>query len=304
MSTLTLRQLEILVQVVDSGSFTACATHLGVSQAAVSDQIRSLEKLIGGTLFVRQPGKPVSMSATGQRVYERAKKILELASGILSESGDNPTQEKPLEVRVCAHSFIIAALQETTLAFETKHPNVKVRYDISLRDPVALKQRLSNGQTDIGFVYGMEGGSLPSGDQIGKQKLALFVRPGHPLLTSSSKIGREELEKYETIHLAAKSFLRELVADSLSRAEVKFRSAALETDEYPLILSATANSDCVTCIFEDEERKISRSHGLEKLDLSFEIPPLIVYRLLSDRALSNGTIARFSKAAERALSSC
>ena len=52
---MTLRQLEYLLAVAQTGSFTEAASHLHVSQPTLSQQIRALEAEIGGALVERLP---------------------------------------------------------------------------------------------------------------------------------------------------------------------------------------------------------------------------------------------------------
>ena len=56
----TLRQLEYLVTVVDTGSFTRAAETLHVTQPALSHQIQALERVVGGQLLERLPRSAAS----------------------------------------------------------------------------------------------------------------------------------------------------------------------------------------------------------------------------------------------------
>ncbi len=61
----TFRQLETFVVVVESGSFTNAAGRLGISPAAISDQIRALEQRMDCTLFDRRPGTTPVLNERG-----------------------------------------------------------------------------------------------------------------------------------------------------------------------------------------------------------------------------------------------
>ena len=59
--------------VVDKGSFTAAAKHLGITQPAVSAQIASLEASLGLQLFER--GRELMLSPAGESFLPYARRI-------------------------------------------------------------------------------------------------------------------------------------------------------------------------------------------------------------------------------------
>jgi DNA-binding transcriptional LysR family regulator len=77
-----LRQLRCLVAIVDAGSFTDAAIDLGVSQAAVSRALASLETVLGVRLL-RRTTREVSLTAAGSRVLPHARRTLAEADDIL-----------------------------------------------------------------------------------------------------------------------------------------------------------------------------------------------------------------------------
>src|SRR5579862_7770981 len=72
---MTLRQLEYFLAVVDERSFTAAAARLHVSQPTLSQQIRSLEREVGGSLLRRRPG-PLALTPAGKAVAEHAQVVI------------------------------------------------------------------------------------------------------------------------------------------------------------------------------------------------------------------------------------
>src|SRR3954453_17287035 len=69
------RQLAAFIAVVERRSFSQAAEQLGVTQPAVSLQIRSLEKRLGLQLLDRS-GRRVEPTAAGRRPYRRALRLL------------------------------------------------------------------------------------------------------------------------------------------------------------------------------------------------------------------------------------
>ncbi|HVH24267.1 MAG TPA: LysR substrate-binding domain-containing protein [Pseudonocardia sp.] len=78
---LSLNRLAVLVQVVDSGGFSAAARALYLSQPAVSSQIRALESSLGVQLVERLPGGARPTSA-GEAVVAKARTVFALLEEI------------------------------------------------------------------------------------------------------------------------------------------------------------------------------------------------------------------------------
>ncbi|MER7572599.1 LysR family transcriptional regulator [Streptomyces sp. NPDC126514] len=80
-----LRQLRCLVAIVDEGSFTDAALALGVSQAAVSRSLASLERALGVRLL-RRTSREVTPTGTGLRVLAHARRVLGEVDDLVREA--------------------------------------------------------------------------------------------------------------------------------------------------------------------------------------------------------------------------
>src|SRR5437868_437208 len=69
--------LETFAAVAESGTFTAAARRLCLSQAAVSQRIQALERTLGVALFQRGQG-PLALTEAGRTLYPLAQQILSL----------------------------------------------------------------------------------------------------------------------------------------------------------------------------------------------------------------------------------
>lgn len=81
---MSLRNLQIITAVARKGSFAAAADYLGLTQSAISLQIKNLEEELGVLLFERS-GRSPKLNANGRLVVERAEEILSLYDGIKEE---------------------------------------------------------------------------------------------------------------------------------------------------------------------------------------------------------------------------
>ena len=75
--------LRTYVAVVDLRSFTKAALKLGVTQPAVSAQIKRLQSLLGGDLFDRSV-QGVSLTSQGELVVSYARRLLSINDQIRS----------------------------------------------------------------------------------------------------------------------------------------------------------------------------------------------------------------------------
>src|SRR5438105_14696096 len=87
------RQLAAFCAVVERRSFSQAADQLGVTQPAVSLQIRSLEQRLGHQLLDRS-GRRVEPTEAGMRLYRGAQRLLAMDQQILQGMGDDREGER------------------------------------------------------------------------------------------------------------------------------------------------------------------------------------------------------------------
>ena len=76
-SSLDIGILKTLVMIVDAGGFTRAAERLGITQSAVSLQIKRLEEATGHSMFVRE-GRQVHLTRDGELLLDYAREIVRL----------------------------------------------------------------------------------------------------------------------------------------------------------------------------------------------------------------------------------
>ena len=137
--------LRTLVAVVDLRSFTKAAAKLGVTQPAVSAQIKRLQFLLGGELFDRSvPG--VSLTPQGEMVVSYARRLLSINDQIVHIGGSGPRPE--LVIRVGTPSEYIASILPAILAqFREHRPDVRFVVRTDFYDPLA--RQLRSGDIDL-----------------------------------------------------------------------------------------------------------------------------------------------------------
>ncbi|HEY1000627.1 MAG TPA: LysR family transcriptional regulator, partial [Streptosporangiaceae bacterium] len=86
-----LRQLRCLVAIAEAGSFTDAAIDLGISQAAASRTLASLESALGVRLL-RRTTREVTLTAAGSRVLAHARRALAAADDVVREAAAGPAR--------------------------------------------------------------------------------------------------------------------------------------------------------------------------------------------------------------------
>lgn len=117
-----LRQLRCLVAIVDEGTFTDAAIALGVSQAAASRTLASLERALGVRLL-RRTSRAVTPTPIGSRVVSHARRVLGEVDDLVREATSG-------QVRLRL-GYAWSALGRHTLDFQRRwdatHPETELR---------------------------------------------------------------------------------------------------------------------------------------------------------------------------------
>src|SRR5262249_35781477 len=89
--SIELRQLRCLIAIAEAGSFTDAAIDLGISQAAASRTLASLESALGGRPL-RRTTREVTLTAAGGRVLAHARRALAAAEDVVREAAAGPAR--------------------------------------------------------------------------------------------------------------------------------------------------------------------------------------------------------------------
>ena len=88
---LELRHLRCLVAIVDSGTFTDAAIELGISQAAVSRNLKALEQVLGVRLLHRT-SRTITPTTAGVHALAQARQVLAAADNLVAEATTGHTR--------------------------------------------------------------------------------------------------------------------------------------------------------------------------------------------------------------------
>ncbi len=159
-----IRQLRAFAAIAETGTFTATALRLHVTQAAISMQIKQLETELGVQLFVRAPRK-ILLTQAGEIFLERSRKILrdhDATVAIMAELAG----AKRGRLRVGSASAMVSTDPLPDILFRLRDKYQDADLNVTSGTSETLVKHIIAGELDIAFV------SLPV-DAQGIQTLVL-----------------------------------------------------------------------------------------------------------------------------------
>jgi len=129
LARIPLSAIRVFEAAARQGSFTRAAEELGVTQAAVSWQVKALEQRLDRRLFVRQP-REVSLTPAGERLARAATEAMTALRTALADLSD--TGEGVLAITT-VQTFATQWLAARLGAFQLAHPKIAVRLDTDNR---------------------------------------------------------------------------------------------------------------------------------------------------------------------------
>ncbi|MBM3599581.1 MAG: transcriptional regulator GcvA [Alphaproteobacteria bacterium] len=127
-------------------NFTRAAEELGLTQSAISHQIRSLEDQMGLQLFLRQPRQP-KLTAEGQRLAEAVRDGLGRIAGVVQALRE-VKDDRTLTVSLLP-GFAVKWLFPRLIRFDERHPDIQINVATS-----ALPVDFATGEADVAIRYG------------------------------------------------------------------------------------------------------------------------------------------------------
>jgi DNA-binding transcriptional LysR family regulator len=177
-----LRSIRALCAVAGSGSFTAAAAALGMTQSAVSQHVAALERHLGSALIVRG-SLPVELTPQGQALVRHGAAVLarlEIAEQELLEIAGQRSQRLRLgSFPTALTTFVPRAVTR----LRRTHPTVTVTIvDDHMQ---GLLAQLADGRIDLALVYDDEAVPLTLGPDARRVHLLddafrVLLPRGHP----------------------------------------------------------------------------------------------------------------------------
>ncbi len=174
-----IRQLRAFVAIAESGTFTAGALRVHVTQAAISMQIRQLENEIGAKVFVRAP-RHVILTEAGEQLLRRARHILREHDAALDEIAELAGAERG-RLRIGSASAMVLTEKLPAILKELRKQHPAAEIGVTSGTSEVLVDQILAGEVDIAFV------SLPvdvrgiKTERLSEDQLVAIASPRHKL---------------------------------------------------------------------------------------------------------------------------
>jgi DNA-binding transcriptional LysR family regulator len=181
---LDLRQLQVLVAVADTGSYTAAAESLGYTQPAVSYQMRRLQREAGMPLVVRT-GRGLQLTQAGNALVRHAQSVFGTLHAAHEELATLAARGSAL-VRIAVFQSCCATLVPLLLS-RLSRTDPGLRVELHQAEPHQTRALLRSGQVDLGLLCNWEYEPLPDGEESMRRiplmtdRRCVVMRRGHPL---------------------------------------------------------------------------------------------------------------------------
>ncbi|HFS85146.1 MAG TPA: LysR family transcriptional regulator [Epsilonproteobacteria bacterium] len=246
---ITLRQMEIFLNVVASGHLTNVAKEMKLSQSAISMSIKEMESVLGRPVFDRI-NKKLVLNEVGRAFYKEVEPLYRRLNDIEFEFKNS---ENRGIIRVGASTTIVDYMMPSIIcSYMSAYPDVKITLKEGNTKEIA--QMIEEGKIDIGFVEGIVSNSDIIKEKIGIDELVVVTSDrGLAKETYIDSLAKERWVLREEGSGTREVFLN-YIKDKVDRLNI-----FLELGHTESIKSILMNRSCFTCL-----SKISVEKELEE----------------------------------------
>jgi DNA-binding transcriptional LysR family regulator len=213
------RQLAAFCAVVERRSFSQAAERLGVTQPAVSLQVRALEKRLGTQLLDRS-GRRVEPTEAGMRLYRGAQRMLMLEEQLVAEVGGEG--EGALE-----GTFQIGAstgpggivLAQLLCEFQARNSGLNI--SLSVFDTQTVVELVANRELELGVVGAARRHRGVVFEPFFHDEVILACPPGHRF--AGKTVTLDEIRSERLIIMQEGAGVRQIIEDELRRVGTRLR---------------------------------------------------------------------------------
>ncbi|QOC23899.1 LysR family transcriptional regulator [Wenzhouxiangella sp. AB-CW3] len=226
-----LKHLRAFIQTARTGSVSAAAENLYLSQPSVSQQIRALEEELGRPLFERH-GPRVQLTPAGKALLEMARPLVARIDALPDEFQRRYGSLDSGELRIAAgESTILHLLPSLMMRFRRKHPGIFVHlYNVTGADGMGM---LRSDEVDFAVGSMLDVPADIDYEPIWHFNPALIMSRDHPL-ARRRKVGLADISPHGLILPPRRLSTYQLVDMVFQQHNLPFR-VALEVGGWEVI---------------------------------------------------------------------
>jgi LysR family transcriptional regulator, transcription activator of glutamate synthase operon len=208
-----LKQVEYFLKVVETGSFSAAADELYISQSSLSKQIMALESELGCSLFDRSKRKIV-ITPAGKVLLSHARSLHSAYQAMLVEVAPYKTAPTLSIIAIP----VIAQYKIASHIAQFKQANPKFQLVLEEREAAAILPALNNHQFDLAFLRdNYLDKTIYNHIEVAHDHFQLILSQQHPL-AHKSKLSLAELANENFIMFDKGTGVHELTVEACHTA--------------------------------------------------------------------------------------
>ncbi|HEV8461433.1 MAG TPA: LysR family transcriptional regulator, partial [Gaiellaceae bacterium] len=195
------------------------AERLGVTQPAVSLQVRALEKRLGTQLLDRS-GRRVEPTEAGLRLYHGAQRLLTLEEEIVNELAEDATGDLDGTFAIGASTGPGGVVHSQLLCrFADANPGLDVQLNVF--DTQTVVERVADRSFELGVVGAAPRHRAVEYEPFFRDTVILVCPPGHAF--AGKTVTLDQLKNEQLILMQEGAGVRAMIEDELRRAGVRTR---------------------------------------------------------------------------------
>jgi DNA-binding transcriptional LysR family regulator len=212
------RQLAAFCAVVEKRSFSQAAEKLGVTQPAVSLQVRGLEERLGQRLLDRS-GRSIEPTEAGLRLFRSAQRMLALEQQLYEDvAAEGADLQGTLEIGAStgpgAHLVPLLLCE-----FQREHADLHV--SLSIWDSQTVSDKVALRELELGVVGALRKSRSLEFEPLVRDEIVLAVPPDHP--AAGGSVSLDDLRGESLIAMQEGAGVRQVVDEELRRAGLRLR---------------------------------------------------------------------------------
>jgi LysR family transcriptional regulator, carnitine catabolism transcriptional activator len=202
--SISLGKIHGFLAVAEAGQFRKAAEKLHLSQAALSTQIRDLERDLGVALFMRTT-RSVALTAEGDRFRYRAQRILDELESAITEVRDQVELRDGRLIIAATPSVATNILPAALVAFRHAYPGVRVH--IVEDQSAGVESQVEAGEVDFGIGPLANGRTDLAFSFVLTDRFIGVVAANHPL-ARRKRVSLSQLLKYTLLTTTPQTSIR------------------------------------------------------------------------------------------------